>query len=280
MFLANAIFVDNALCFGEGLKDSFAKISGSFSKIFAHKNDKKDSTDSGKEVQKKTASKVVNNKKIYKEYIVRVKPPDSEIFKKILIDITAKRPNVYRQENLYVVDNLFIFENTGDGAKESKTISFRNALDLGFSNLVLDSSSADLDFTMADAFDCFYSFEIVQEYFDGNDYLGNFTLYFNADRFDLLKKLKMRELFLKGFNEKGYPIFTMITNFKFNDVSDVSDVEDLLKYSGIRYKMLAIKNGLAVIKLFGDGKNIMEKITKYNLDIEFNKNMYYLFIKN
>ena len=61
------------------------------------------------QVKQKHKSKI----KIQK-IIVHLPPPDAEIFKKYPIDITMSRPTVVSNNGMFIVNDVWIYEKTGD----------------------------------------------------------------------------------------------------------------------------------------------------------------------
>jgi len=224
------------------------------------------------QVKQKHKSKI----KIQK-IIVHLPPPDAEIFKKYPIDITMSRPTVVSNNGIFIVNDVWIYEKTGDLVSESMDIAIKNAMDIGFSNLILEKNLQHIKFTMLDAINCLDSIYVDQEKFYENEYIGRFTINFNSEMFEKVVGIKKYDLFIKGLNEYSQVIDKLTVKIPIFSKKHWLEIEKQLGKSKLPYIINGFSNEMAIITIGNqNNENIMEILAINGLKIILDNNNYYI----
>lgn len=219
------------------------------------------------------------NKKKVLEIEMHIPPPDVEIFRDEPINIMLRRPNVYFDEDagVYAIEDVWVFINSGENAGESMHIAYKNAIDIAFSQLVLDYGVGHLYFTIADATDCLVKMDVISEHFHKNEYIGSFAIHFNAEAFEKIIWVKKHHLFLKGLDEYSRPMRTVPTKVKIKSKEYWAELEKRLVDSGTAYVIAGMTKDTAIVLLGRkDGENIMKKLEDNGMKIDLDNKQYFL----
>ncbi len=211
---------------------------------------------------------------------MHIPPPDVDIFVEEPTDIMTHRPNVYADfdGNSYIVDDVWVFANSGENVGESMDIAYRKAVDMAFSQIILDNHLDHLNFTMFDAMSCLAQINVGSQAFHENEYLGSFVLYFNINSLEKITEMKKYQLFLQGLNEHGKPMENVPVKVNISSKKYWMEVEKRLIASGVLYSIVGMSKDTAIV-LLGRGvevKNIIKKLENLGLKINLDNKQYYL----
>ncbi len=261
------------------LKDSIKSIGGKIQDAVSISK-KDDKTVKIVEEKKQEDDPERKSKTIVRKYIIHVPPPDAKIFKEKPLDIALKRPTSYLDGGRYMVENIFVFENSGDVVGESMEIATRTALDLAFSNLILDLDLQHMYFTMQDAMSCLLDIYTTGDHFYQNEYLGNYTVIFDEKKLQTLIALKKYKLFQNGLDEYSNPFKDISVKAHFIGKYHLAELEERLIASGLKYVVKAMSHDFAIISICSNEQNIVKILEENGLGIDIKNDGYYLLLNN
>jgi len=230
---------------------------------------------------RKFTKKVKTTTKII-EYSIILPPPDTKIFKDQPIDILKQNGNSFINGQNYIVENIIIYENSGYTVGESRDNAIRKAINDAFSILVLSNDYEYLSFNFSDISYCLSDAYVNLERMEDNEYLGNFEIHFDKNKFLELILKKRNDLILNGINKNGKNISNFDTIVKIENFQKWLTIESKLNQSNLPYAIIGMDQSMAIVKISSNNsdENIIEILDKSDLKISLEDNKYYLNIKD
>ncbi|QED23240.1 hypothetical protein [Candidatus Deianiraea vastatrix] len=215
------------------------------------------------------------NKKIIKYYI-DVPPPDAEIFKQNPIDITASRPFAVKSDNGYMINDVWIYQNSGDSIEESMSLAFYDAVDISFSNLIVELGLNHIKYTISDAANCIRDFYIDNERFFENEYIARFSVTYDSEKLRKTTQMKIESLLVNGFDEYSRMLNKIPVKIIINNKNHWLEIEKLLDKSSLPYIINGFSSNLAIVTIGSNGENIAKTLAQNNLKLYVENKKYYI----